>query len=420
MLRALLFFLAPGEKLPRGATQYSLGCEGLSWGWAFFAFVVLVAVTVWSYLRFAPNVSRGPRLGLIFLRSILLGLLLILLVKPILLITLEDTIRRPLLILLDTTQSMGIKDRRSDPDDLARAAIAKGVAAPRQRREANRFRFRRGWHQGHLAAGSTRSPRRESEDEPVAPAAGPRKLDVLRIRPEARTDRRTQAGPEQGDLTTDESAVFFHAIRYDDNLTAIGDGLRALLDEQRGQPTAGNSSHHRWLEQHRLFALGSAAIAKQDGVPLFIYGVGVTSPQDILVAELDAPQVSNVKEKLSVTVRIRAQSMIGRKATVQLKANGKVVDEQPIDFRADGEQEISLGYTPDEVGLADLEAYVPPLPEEAVKDNNSAKAQLRVVDDKLNVPACRGRAELGFPILGRHDAARSAYQGQMRTDEGRS
>ena len=40
-----------------------------------------------------------------------------------------------------------------------------------------------------------------------------------------------------------------------------------------------------------------------------------------MVAELSGPEVSNVKEKLNMTVRIRAQSMQGRKATVQLKAN---------------------------------------------------------------------------------------------------
>jgi len=67
---------------------------------------------------------------LIILRSILLGLLLLLLVRPVLLITLEETIRRPLLVLLDTTQSMGLADRRSNPDDLARAAIATGLIDP--------------------------------------------------------------------------------------------------------------------------------------------------------------------------------------------------------------------------------------------------------------------------------------------------
>ena len=398
MLRVLLFLLAPGEKLPRGAAQFSLGYEGLSWGWAFFAFVVLVAATAWSYHRFAPNLPRGPRLGLIVLRSILLGLLLVLLVKPILLITLEDTIRRPLLVLLDTTQSMGLKDRRNNPDDLARAAIAKGIVDP---------------------AGGLKQAIPDDQVDSIKEISRQDLLEALAANPKMNLWPRLQAHadlmfygfgqklaqigelapPEQSDLTTDESAAFFHGLHYDDDLTAVGDGLRALLDEQRGQPTAGILLITDGASNTGSSPVEAAAIAKQDGVPLFIYGIGVTSPQDIMVAELDAPQVSNVKEKLNVTVRIRAQSMIGRKATVQLKANGKIVDEQPIEFRADGEQEIPLSYTPDDVGVADLEAYVPPLPEEAVKDNNSAKAQVRIVDDKLKVLLVESEPSWDFEYL---------------------
>jgi uncharacterized membrane protein len=384
MLRVLLYFLAPGEKLPPGTTQYSLGYEGLSWGWAFFAFVVLVALTAWSYHKFAPNLTRLSRLGLIVLRSILLGLLLLLLVRPILLITLEETIRRPLLVLLDKTQSMGLKDRRNTPDDLVRAAIAKGLVDPAG-----------GLKQSVSDADAATINEIARRDLLEALAANTKMNLWPRLQERSSLEfygfgrKVTQLGelapPEASDLTTDESADFFHKLHYDDDLTAVGDGLRDLLDEQRGQPTSGILLITDGASNTGSSPIEAAAIAKQDGVPLFIYGVGVTSPQDIMVAELDAPQVSNVKEKLNVTVRIRAQSMIGRKATVQLKANGKIVDEQPIEFRADGEQEVTLGYTPDEVGVADLEAYVPPLPEEAVKDNNSAKTQVRIVDDKLKV-----------------------------------
>jgi len=381
MLRFLLYFLAPGEKLPPGATQFSLGYEGLSWGWAFFAFVVLVALVAWSYHKFAPALSRFSRLGLIILRSILLGLLLLLLVRPILLITLEETIRRPLLVLLDTTQSMGLVDHRTAPDDQARAAIALGLIDPA------------GGLKQTLPGNGVKDISRRDLLEAVAantqlnlwPQLAARSSLVFYGFGRKLTELGELAPPENSKLTTDESAAFFHGMHDDENLTAVGDGLRDLLDAQRGQPTAGILLITDGASNTGSSPLEAAAIAKQDGVPLFIYGVGITSPQDIMVAELDGPQVSNVKEKLNMTVRIRAQSMIGRKATVQLKANGKIVDEEPIEFRADGEQEVTVGYTPDEVGVADLEAYVPPLPEEAVKDNNSAKTQVRIVDDKIKV-----------------------------------
>ena len=384
MLSFLLTLFAPGEKLPPGATQYSLGYEGLSWGWAFFAFVVLVAGTVWSYRKYAPNLSKLSRIGLIALRSILLGLLLILLVRPILLVTLEETIRRPLLILLDVSQSMGLNDRRDNPDDVARAAIAKDLidpagglkkSVPAATKDAIKNLSRRDLLEAVAANPKLNLwPRLQGRSSLKFYGFGRKLVELGELTP-----------PENTQLNTIDSAAFFHALKYNENLTDIGDGLRDLLDQQRGQPVSGVLLITDGASNTGASPIEAASIAKQDGVPFFVYGVGVTSPQDIMVAELTGPQVSNVKEKLTVVARVRAQSMNGKKATVQLKANGKVVDEQPVEFRADGDQEISLSYTPDAIGMAQLEAVVPPLPEEAVRDNNTAKANVRIVDDKIKV-----------------------------------
>jgi hypothetical protein len=382
MLRCLLFFLAPGEKLPEGATQFSLEYEGLSWGWAFFILVVLVVGISWSYVRFA-KISRFARVGLIGLRSILIALLLFLLVRPVLLITVEETIRRPFLVLLDATQSLGLVDRRSNPDDLMREALARGLVDPA------------GGLKQTLPGTKSGLQDISRHDLLEALAANPRLNLWPRLNARASlafygfgrklTSLGELAPPEGTKLTVNESAAFFHAAHDDENLTAIGDGLRDLLDAQRGQPTSGILLITDGANNTGSSPVEAAAIAKEDGVPLFIYGIGVASPRDIMVSELDGPQISNVKEKLTMTVHIRAQSMTGRKAVVQLKAHGKVVDEQPIEFHADGDQEVALNYTPDLKGTVDLEAFVPPLPEEAVKDNNSAQTQVRIVDDKINV-----------------------------------
>jgi uncharacterized membrane protein len=398
MSQYLLYFLAPGEKFPPGATDWSLSYEGLSWGWAFFAFLLLVALVTWSYYRYAPNLSRFSRFGFIVLRSLFLGLLLILLTRPVLLIKLEETIRRPLLVLLDNTQSMGLADHRSNPDDLARAALAVGLIDP----AAGLKQSIPDGQQDHIK----QLPRRDLLE---ALAANPKLNLWPRLQSRSSLEfygfgRKLaplgELAPSNGTkLTTEESAAFFHGLHYDENLTAVGDSLRELLDEQRGQPISGILLITDGASNTGSSPVEAAAIAKQDGVPLYIYGVGIASPIDIMVAELSGPQVSNVKEKLTMTVHIRALGMVGRKATVQLKANGKVVDEQPIEFRAEGEQEINLSYTPDEVGMVDLEAYVPPLPEEAVRDNNSARTQVRIVDDKIKVLLVQEEPSWDFAYL---------------------
>ncbi len=316
------------------------------------------------------------------MRCLLIALLLLVLVRPILLVTLEQTVRRPLLVLLDQTQSMTLADQRSNPDDLVRAGIATGELDPAG-----------GLKQSPPTDGKLKATIRRDLLEALAANS---KLNLW-----PRLNRRSGlqffgfgrklaplgelAGPENSPLTPDESAAFFHSLTFDQDLTAIGDGLRDLLDQQRGQPLTGILLITDGANNSGSSPIEAAAIAKEDGVPLYIYGIGISSPKDILVASLDAPQVSNVKEKLEVTAHVRAQGMTGRQATIQLKADGKVVDEEPIEFRTDGEQEVTLSYTPDAVGVANFEAVVPPLPDEAVKDNNTVSAHVRIVDEKLHV-----------------------------------
>ena len=384
MLKFFLHILAPGVKLPAGASQYSLVNEGLSWGWAFFIFVFLAAAVVWSYRVYAPGLSRFQRVALIVLRSILLGLLLVLLVRPVLLITIEETVRRPLLVLLDLTQSMGLADHRTTADDLARLAMADGQMDPA------------GGLKQPVAGGSAESQKNVSRWQVLEDIAGNSRLNLW-PRLYANADLEVYgfgrklaplgnlASRAGGQLTTDDATFFFSALHATENLTAVGDGLRDLLDQQRGQPLAGVLLITDGGNNTGSSPLEAAGMAKQDNVPLFIYGVGVTTPQDIIVSELNAPRVANVKERLQAVVHIRAEGMVGKSAKVQLKANGKIVDEQPIEFRADGEQELTLGYTPDVVGEARLEAYVPPLPEEAVKENNTASTRVRITDDKIKV-----------------------------------
>jgi hypothetical protein len=396
MTRFLLFFLAPGEKLPEGASHLSLSTEGIGWGMALVLFVVLVGAVTWSYQKYAEKISTLARAGLIVLRGILIASLILLLVHPVLLVALEDNIRRPLLVLLDLSESMTLKDHRTTPDDQVRVAIARGTVDP--------------------AGGLRQSPGSVGQEEDLSRAellealAGNTRLNLwpqLRAKADLlfygfgrRVTNLGELGPTSGGkLTASQAASFFHGLRDDENLTALGDGLREVLDEQRGQALAGIVLITDGANNTGSPPQEAAELARQDGAPLYIYGVGITSPQDIVVTELKSPPVCNVNETAVVTAHIRAQNLIGRKATIQLMANGKKVDEQTIEIRADGDQEFNLSYTPDTLGEADLEAYVPPLEEETNKNNNSASTKMRVVDTKLNVLIVEGQPNWDFQYL---------------------
>jgi len=97
-------------------------------GWIILLAVLLGAMTWWSYWRDARDwVSPARRRVLTALRILLFLLLLLILLRPVLAFTIEGTIRRTLINLIDTSASMKIADPRFDEADRKRAALASGA-----------------------------------------------------------------------------------------------------------------------------------------------------------------------------------------------------------------------------------------------------------------------------------------------------
>ena len=168
-------------------------------------------------------------------------------------------------------------------------------------------------------------------------------------------------------------------------LTALGDGLRDLLTRKRGQPLAGVFLVTDGANNSGTPPREMAAMLRQDGVPLYIYGVGITSPRDIIVANVFAPEVSFVRDEVTATVRVRSQGMNGQSARLKLSLGGSLVGEREVNFGADGEQTITLTFTPQVEGEFELTAAIDAREDETVKDNNSYTQHLKVIDAKIKV-----------------------------------
>ncbi len=56
----------------------------------------------------------------------------------------------------------------------------------------------------------------------------------------------------------------------------------------------------------------AAEAASRDGVPIYAYGVGITSPRDIIVSHLSAPEIAFAKDECPVTVQVRGQGLSGQ------------------------------------------------------------------------------------------------------------
>jgi hypothetical protein len=357
---------------------------GIAPGWVLLLLLVCGALTWWFYRKPDDGISRFRMYLMISLRVVFMLLLLLLLLRPMLTFSVEGNIRRSLVVLCDVSGSMAIKDPRTMDQDLRRAAIARNVADPAA------------GLQGSWDRSKAKSLEQISRVELMKSALKNERLKLL-----PRLAKEFDLHPYQMGIAAQEMAraalepgpagapvlddSWVDMLGTDSPQTAIGDAVRDVLSRKRGQPMAGILLMTDGANNSGISPREAAALSRQEGVPLYIYGVGITSPRDIIVANLFAPEVAFVKDEVVATVRVRSQGMSGQTAKVLLKLGGQTVDEKEITFTRDGETVVPMRFTPPEKGNFELQALVPPRTDETVKDNNSQAQPLRVIDDKIKV-----------------------------------
>lgn len=364
---------------------------GLSAGW-FILWLGLLALGTWWLYRWSPvPLSRPRRLLLTSLRVLFLALVLALLLQPVLAFTVEGSIRRVLVMLVDGSASMQIGDPRLASADQKRAAIArgildstKGLSQPLDRSRAREVEQIARVDVVKAALKNEKLnllPRLDREfdldaytfGQGVAPIASRREETVP-----------TNSAAKPGAVTVGQF-TWVNRLKADSPVTALGDALREVVNRKRGQPLAGVVLVTDGANNSGSAPREMAGLLRQEGLPLYVYGVGITSPRDVIVANLFAPETTFVKDEVSMTVRVRAQGMTGENAELVLKLGGETVATQPLTFEADGEQVVPLKFTPKREGEFDLEASIAPRADEAVKDNNTRSQRLRVIDVKIKV-----------------------------------
>jgi hypothetical protein len=385
MMESLLRVFMPSGTLPAGSQEWSWGTEGLAIGWGFLLFLVLAAASAFSYLRFTPQLSRAWRNLLILLRIATTAVLFLLLVKPVLHLTTNQTVRQSLLVLLDSSQSMRLQDRRESSQDLKRAALAAGLMDPA------------GGLAGTLPTQIRPDQLQSSRWELLQRLAANTKLDLW-ARLQEKMDLifyrfgrdATSLGPLAPRasglrLTALEASNFFKSIRPDEPATAIGEALREVLEQSRGQAIGGVFIITDGANNSGVPPVETARLARENNIPLFLYGVGVTTPIDLSLQDFSAPRLAFVKERTDLKVTLRSQGITPRSVVVTLKADGQQVDAQTVEVSKDDDYEVNFHFVPPEVGEIALEASVPVQPGEIARDNNIVTTKLRVVDNKIQV-----------------------------------
>lgn len=367
-----LFFAAAGN-------EWSLSFEGMGAGWAFFLFLVAALGTWLAYRRLTPEMGPARRLLLVVLRVLIFAIVAILLARPVLNLTLNEPVRQSLFVVLDTSSSMAFADRRDKPDDLKRAALATGLLDPA-----------RGLNQSLPA--DTKALQGLTRWQVLEKLAANEKLSLwprlaaqadLVFYPFGRnaSDAGAPAGGERPSFA--DVTAFFQKFRPDQPASAIGDGLRAAL--QDGRRAGGVLVITDGANNSGSAPVEAAALARQENVPLFVYGVGVTAAPDVIVEKITAPRLAFAGERLDVRARLRVQGLETARVTATLEADGTPVDEHEIEIGPGGETEVLFHFEPSSPGELKLLVKTTVLPEEVSAENNSASASVRVTDQKFDV-----------------------------------
>ncbi|MDB6076566.1 MAG: hypothetical protein JWO82_313 [Akkermansiaceae bacterium] len=369
-------FFGPG-------TAWSLTYEGISPGRALAILAVLIAATLVAYWRWAPGVKLWKKAGLVLLRVLACVVLVALLAKPVLVFTLQEPVRQPLAVLIDGSDSMTVKDRRDSEEDLKRAAIAAGDVEPdaglKGAPPAGAAEKFGGIPRTELLQQIARNPKLDLWGK----LARQSDLSFYRFGRSAAPIGSTISEPREAG--PDEMAKLFQEAQTGDTATAIGESLRQVLQEPRPQSLGGVLMITDGESNTGASALEAAMICKEQNVPLFIYGTGVTSPRDVIVQDIRAPKLAFAGERLQVSAHVGSRGMAGKSVTVVLKSDGGAVDQKEIVLNDDRGEDVALHAVPSQAGDLRVEIGVPPQPGEASVENNQVSTTVRVTDRKFHV-----------------------------------
>ena len=384
-----------GETVEAGSevVDSQLGFHGgVEWGWIMLL-VVAFAMIIWVSYRWLPaELSSGRKTMLVFLRVAFLVLLIGVLLRPVLTLSLERKIRQTLLVLIDSSRSMAIADPRVMDEDIKRAAIAKGHLDARKGLEQE---LEEGRAEEFKVLARTNILQSVLSDETLnlLPELS-EKFDLVTftfgLSGQVRELQRARRAQEN-DPNAPEAKLTLKDFPWIDDLgavhsaTAMGDSLRETLNRKRGQSLAGiwvisDGAHNTGVQPRTVGSELSNA-----GVPLYFYGVGITSPRDIIITEMDAPPAAFLEDELLVRVRVRSQGLAGENGQLILTLNGETVAEETVAFGPDGEQQIPLRFKTNVAGDFELKASMAARDDETDPNNNEAARRLRVVDEKIKV-----------------------------------
>lgn len=279
------------------------------------------AGAVYFYLRENARLHVVVRLLLAGLRAALIALVLLLLLRPVILGEFVGHRPRPVVVLIDDSESMKLEDRRTTEADKVRVAVARGLVAPTAD-VADPSVLR------SLTPDDLKDPRRA---DLVKAALGNERLKLL--------EGLKQKGPVQvylfdAHLRSPEGDPVA-AMKTEGARSAIADAVHESLTRASDEPPAAvvlitdgrDNSSQRSLDE-------AARECKERGVALHVWGVGSSEAGALQLVDVNVPRTVFIDEKpdvkddpVEVPIRFRCRGFKEGTIVLTLKVGDQTVTE---------------------------------------------------------------------------------------------
>jgi uncharacterized membrane protein len=312
-----------------------------------------VALLAQQVISLRQRLALGQTVFLTLLRACVYGGLVFFLLGPALIDKRVSKLRRPLTLLIDTSQSMGFP---------ASTKPAAGDNTAKSRLDLVRDK---------LEAGQTPLIQKLSRDydlrvirfgtglEPIAPGS------LARLRPQDPGTRLL----ELLQRVTRDGAARSGVIVFSDGIT---NGEMQSLD-------------------------GAGALA----APVFTVGVGDTEGfTDVRIAKLGAPEFAFRGREFKIDLTVQAYGMKGKSVPLFFNRGKNLISTRAIAIDADPfEQKVTLSFTPKDLGTHAFSVSVPAQPNEQITQNNQKEFKVEVRRDKIRVLTLSGSPAWNYRFL---------------------
>ena len=323
--------------------------------WWLIALVALatIALLLQQFLSLKQRLSLAQSAFLVALRAVVYGVLIFFLLGPSLIDKRAGKLRRPLTVLIDSSESMAFP---------ASAKAAAGGSAGKSRLDAVREK---------LTAGKEPLIQRLSRD-----------YDLRLFR-----------------FGTDLEPIDAASVAQ---LKAQAQGTRLLELVQSAAKDAGAQS---------AILLFSDGIANGDKktlegapplpVPVFTVAAGEAEGfTDVRIAEVRAPQFAFRGREFKLDLTVHAAGLKGKTVPLYFNRGKNLITTRSITIDADPfEQKIALSFTPKEIGTHSFSLDIPPQAGEQITRNNQKEFKVDVQRDKIRILTLSGSPAWNYRFL---------------------